>query len=143
MWGELFGRNIRNFFRADFFCLFLELCKCLLRYKKFSKLGSRKFHFLKYKNIYHFPSSKSSVSWNINNFFVASLSWNIRKAFFWDNIRNFFEISASWYIRTVSFWENIRNILISECKKVSWGGFFCLASFGWKVHQIAAYYTTI
>ena len=126
------SRNVRRtlwekykkFFQSRFFCLFLELCKCLLRYKKFSKLGSRKFHFLKYKNIYHFPSSKSSVSWNINNFFVASLSWNIRKAFFWDNIRNFFEISASWYIRTVSFWENIRNLLISECKKVSWGGFF-------------------
>ena len=38
---------LRNFFRADFFVCFLAFVSYVLKYKKFFKLGSRKFHFLR------------------------------------------------------------------------------------------------
>ena len=48
--------------------------------------------------------------------FWVSVSWNIRKAFSWENIRNFLGNSVSWSI--INF---------------SRGGFFYYLNLGWKV----------
>ena len=70
MWGEASCINITNFFRVDFFVCFSGFASYPLKCKKFFKLGSKKFHFLKFKkffwaSFFHFLSYKSSVSWNI------------------------------------------------------------------------------
>ena len=103
----------RYIFQGGSFC-FSGFANSLLKYKKFFKLGARKFHFPKYKTFFQsgffkiFLSSKLlpeiwEVSWNIRNFFGVSVSPNIRKAFFWENIKNFLilelESFISWNVR--------------------------------------------
>ena len=98
----MFGKKCRRFF------YFSVVTSSLLKYKKFFKHGARKFHFLKYKKLFTFEAWKVT-SWNIRNFFGASLSWNkknffgvsvFRKtSFFWENIRSFLGDSVSWNIR--------------------------------------------
>ena len=135
---------------------FLGLCKFLLKYKKFFKLGARKFHFQKYHQFFQsrfFPFLKLgkfcfwkdkkiirvSVSWNINNFFWVFVFRKKRKAFFWESIHNFFDVSVSWNIRAVFSWENVRNFLIlvlkssifREYSKFSRDGFFKTNSRSW------------
>ena len=45
-------KETRNFFRANFICLFSRLWKCIMKYTKFFKLEARKFHFPTYKNFF-------------------------------------------------------------------------------------------
>ena len=94
-----------------------------LKYKKNSvMLGfwiylSRNTIKLRYARVLNIPFlkyKKSSISWNIKNFFRVSVSWNIGKAFFWENIRNFFGVSVSSNIRT-----NIRKAFFREHTKIS------------------------
>ena len=100
------SRNIRRFFRVGFVFIF----------------GARKIPF---PEIW-----ESSISWNIEKFFGASVSQNMRKVFFWDNIINFWEVSVPWNTRTALFWE-IRV------------DFFYFLSLDRKMGLVAVCYTTL
>ena len=101
---ESVKRNIRNFCFSGFASL-------LLKYN-FFKLGSRKFHFSKYKK--HFKSGVFSLFkprskfLKHKKFFRFSVFWNIKK----------FHFGVSVYRNTTKaiFWENMRNFLILEPK---------------------------
>ena len=88
---NLFWRNIKNFGFCDFGSSFWNL-KNIFRVSIFWNI--KKFRFLKYKEFSGFPFPK---------IWKSSISWNIRKAFFWENIKNLLILelksSISWNIR--------------------------------------------
>ena len=70
--------------QSKFFC-FSGFANFLLKYKKFFL---KKFNFLKHNK--SFPLRKYNKFLTLGP--VSSISWNIRKTFFWENIRNFFRV---------------------------------------------------
>ena len=86
-------------------CLFLGLRKFILKFKKFFKLGARKFNSLKhtklFKSRFFFIFRAREVTfWKMRSFlgfpfleiYEISVSWNIRNAF----SQNFFYFSSLW-----------------------------------------------
>ena len=91
-------RNIRNFFIAGF------------------------FNFLSSENFLKNPPEIQEV------FLKISISWNIIKAFFWENTRNSLvlgiESSISQNIRKMFFWENV-SLLGLKCPLGSFPCSYC------------------
>ena len=87
-------------------CLFLGLRKFILKFKKFFKLGARKFNSLKHTKLFksrfffHFSSTGSYFLKN-EKFFRVSVSWNLRnfrflkyKKLFFSEFFLFFELAT-------------------------------------------------
>ena len=95
-------KETRNFFGADFLFVFGVLSVPPCEYKKFCKIAARKFwnirNILK-RALFHLSSSESDFL-KYRMVIRVSVSWDIRKAFFWKNKINFFGILVSWSIRT-------------------------------------------
>ena len=107
----------KKFIQRRFFVCFPGIASFILKHQRFFKLKARTFHFSKHKTFFSewvpfiFWAWKV-ISRNIKISFGASVSRNIRKAFFWESIRNF---------------------VILEYKKFYRGGFFYFSGLGWKV----------
>ena len=90
IWGEPFWRNLRNFFRAEFFCLFFGIFKLPPE-----SLGLESSFFQNIRSFFragffHFSSSESSVSGNINNFFQGLRFPKYKKTFLLRQYKEFF-----------------------------------------------------
>ena len=70
-----------------------------MKYKKFLKLGARKFHFLKYKENFFYRKYKKVFNLGTRN--LQFLKY--KKKFFWKNIRNFLE-SILFIFFIFEFW---------------------------------------
>ena len=138
---------------------------CKSGFFSFFELGSS---LLKYKELLGV-----SISWNIKaffwenirSFFWVSISWSIKHFFkiglkspISQNKRSFFMVSVPWNMRNFyrSFhflkYKKMWNFLILELENsISWnirkffqvGFLIFFLSLGIKVHQVAAYYTTL
>ena len=94
---------------------------------------SSESYFLKYKKFFRVSVFRNIKVTEIQKILGVSISWNIRKAFFWGNIRNFFGVLVFGNISTAFFWENIINFLILEYKKFFQGRFFYFSILDLKV----------
>ena len=105
---------VHNFYLEKYKFCFLGLWKFLLKCKKFFKIGARKISFLNYKELFGVLFffrflSKESYSLKYEKFFSVSVSWNIRKTFFWENIKYFLTLEqesliSQKYKKFFSWW---------------------------------------
>ena len=108
---QVLSWNIISFLSLELESYISQNIRNILRVDPIQFLSSE-IYFLKYKQF-----GGASVSWKVRNFFP--------RVYVSQSIRNIFAVSVSWHVKKPFFWQNIRNFLGVD--------FFHFSSLGWKV----------